>query len=254
MIDDLNFSIPSTGSRSLRRSQSFGFKSSPRRFYSFQRLPSSLATTSTLAAESKDEWKPVSPQIVTPNKRLRTWSSSLDIDRHEPKRRRLLDLIGNPNNMTQIQDRFVKEEPFQNRTSEEEIFEDAEEEPLADLRKSELRPEKPFFFSEDSMDWISLFGNEKLPEVRENSKHLSPTVVLPRFTGSDSESLSSTPRNAISPASVSSGGKQKFSSPFLSAGSLEVLENAPILSPTLSKEPKSRLNRSCRKKIEVSAN
>ena len=103
---------------------------------------------------------------------------------------------------------------------------------------------KPLLFSEDSMDWVAMFGSEK--QRRENSP--LPTIDSESsFRGSETDSLAGGSPTLSTPIRE---GKQPFSSPFLSASSLDTLENAPILSPRL-RGSNSKRGLSCRKRIQV---
>ena len=104
---------------------------------------------------------------------------------------------------------------------------------------------KPLLFSEDSMDWVAMFGNEKHQTKLESPL---PTIdSVSSFRGSETDSLKGNSPNLSTPMR---DGKQPFSSPFLSASSLETLENAPILSPRLPGS-KSKRETSCRKRIKI---
>ena len=105
---------------------------------------------------------------------------------------------------------------------------------------------KPLLYSEDSMDWVAMFEKD----AQEQEESPLPTIdSVSSFRGSDTDSLKegspylSTPRQ---------DGRQPFSSPFLSANSLETLEHAPILSPRL-RGSKLKRESSCRKRIEITA-
>ena len=103
---------------------------------------------------------------------------------------------------------------------------------------------KPLLYSEDSMDWVAMFGNEKpIPEH-------SPLPIIDSvssYRGSETDSLKGGSPNVLTPLR---DGKQPFSSPFLSASSLETLENAPIISPQL-RGSKSKRESTCRKRIQI---
>jgi len=96
------------------------------------------------------------------------------------------------------------------------------------------------------MDWVAMFEKD----AQEQEESPLPTIdSVSSFRGSDTDSLKegspylSTPRQ---------DGRQPFSSPFLSANSLETLEHAPILSPRL-RGSKLKRESSCRKRIEITA-
>ena len=111
---------------------------------------------------------------------------------------------------------------------------------------------KPVFYSEDSMDWVAMFENDQTNQVSHNKIDESPLPTMdsvPSLKGSENGSLIGNSPNLFTPIRE---GKQPFSSPFLSASSLETLENAPILSPRL-RGSKSKRESTCRKRIEITS-
>lgn len=106
---------------------------------------------------------------------------------------------------------------------------------------------KPSLYSEDSMDWVAMFGN--VHQLNEESP--LPTIEsVSSYHESETESLKGggSP-NVITPLRE---GRQPMLSPFLSASSLETLENAPIISPRL-RGSRLKRERTCRKRIEIAA-
>lgn len=104
---------------------------------------------------------------------------------------------------------------------------------------------KPLLYSEDSMDWVAMYCNDY--RIRDESP--LPTIdSVSSHRESENDSSKGGSPNLFTP---SREGKQPFSSPFLSASSLETLENAPIISPRL-RGSKSNRETTCRKKIEIS--
>ena len=97
----------------------------------------------------------------------------------------------------------------------------------------------PLLFSEDSMDWVSMFEKEKPDQPCQPSTVGTPLNITDTLlkTSDVLDGLSRDTQQAPS-----------FSSP--SVSSLEVLENAPILSPRLV-EAKEKRSSSCRKRIDI---
>ena len=104
---------------------------------------------------------------------------------------------------------------------------------------------EPFAYSEDSMDWVRMFERDKPNTASVEDQSSFPSSSLPHVA--EAESDMNTSPNIFTPIR---DGKQPFASPYLSASSLETLENAPILSPRMTKSKRST---SCRKRIDVPA-
>eukprot|EP00795_Rhopilema_esculentum_P006211 gene6211-11619_t len=109
---------------------------------------------------------------------------------------------------------------------------------------------KPLMYSEDSMDWVAMLENDRESNEPNDVSGESPLPVIdsvPSLRESECGSVKGNSPNIFTPIRE---GKQPFSSPFLSASSLETLETAPIISPRLRG---SKLNKeiSCRKRIKI---
>ena len=109
---------------------------------------------------------------------------------------------------------------------------------------------KPLMYSEDSMDWVAMLENDGANNEPSDVPGESPLPVIdsvPSLRESECGSVKGNSPNIFTPIRE---GKQPFSSPFLSASSLETLETAPILSPRL-RGSKSNRELSCRKRIKI---
>lgn len=89
-----------------------------------------------------------------------------------------------------------------------------------------IEDEKPVFMSETTVDWLT---------EMEKDQSNTPTNFTDAFA-----KLSNTPVVIQSPAIIKAGNESISVSPCLSASSIEVLENAPIISPIVTKRKRRR--------------